>query len=63
VTIIPVAVHEGAVLSAGVEDVEAVASAPLLEVAIGDPAEHPLTASSKVAAATVAANRCVVLFN
>jgi hypothetical protein len=24
---------------------------------------HPLTVSSKVAAATVAANRCVVLFN
>ena len=55
-------VHADAGLSADVEDVEAeaVGPAPLVEVADGDSAVHPLTASSKVAAATVAANRCVV---
>jgi hypothetical protein len=62
---LPVAVQVGAGLSAGVEDVEAeaVAPAPLVEVADDDAPVHPLTASSKLAAATVAANRCVVLFN
>jgi hypothetical protein len=60
-----VAVHAGPAFPADVEDVEAeaVAPAPLLDVADGDAAEHPLTASSRVATATVAANRCVVLFN
>ncbi len=56
------AVHAGAELSAGVE-AEAVALAPLVEVAEGGAPVHPLTASSKLAAATVAPNRCVVLFN
>jgi hypothetical protein len=62
---LPVAVDAGAGLSADVEEVEAeaFAPAPLVEVADGDVPVHPLTASSKVAAATVAANRCVVLFN
>ncbi len=59
----PVAVQAGAALPAGVENVEAEAPAPLVEVADEDAPVHPLTASSKVAAATVAANRCVVLFN
>jgi len=60
---LPVAVHAGAVLSAGARDVEAeaVAPAPLVEVADGSPAVHPLTASRKVAAATIAANRCRLL--
>jgi hypothetical protein len=60
---LPVVVDAGAVLSAGVEDVEAEAVAPLLEVADGDAAVHPLTASSRVAAVTVAANRCGLLIN
>jgi len=58
---VPVAVHARPGLSA--VDAEAVALAPLVEVAEGDAPVHPLTASSKVAAATVAANRCVVLLN
>jgi hypothetical protein len=62
---VPVAVHAGAGLSAGVEDVEAEAFAPtpLVEVADGDAPMHPLTTSSKLATATVAANWCLVLFN
>jgi hypothetical protein len=59
----PVAVHAEAALPAGVENVEAEAPAPLLEVADGDVPVHPPTASRKVAAATVAANRGVVLFS
>jgi hypothetical protein len=61
----PVAVHTGAELSAGVEDVEAeaVAPAPLVEVADSDAPVQPLTASRKVAAATVTANRCRLLVN
>jgi hypothetical protein len=49
---------------AGVEDDEAetLAPAPLVEVPDGDPV-HPPTASSKLAAATVAASRCLVFFN
>jgi hypothetical protein len=60
-----VAVHADAGLSADVEDVEAeaFAPAPSVEVADGDAPVHPLTASSKAAPATAAANRCVVLFN
>jgi hypothetical protein len=49
-------------LSAGVEDVEAEGPAPLVEVTDGDAPVHPLAASSKVAAATDAANWCVLLF-
>jgi hypothetical protein len=61
---LPVAVHAGAELSAGVEDAEAVAAAPSVDVADDDDAPvHPLTASSKLAAATSAANWCVVLFS
>ena len=63
VTMFPVAVHAEAALPAGVENVEAEASAPLLEFADGDAPMHPLTASSKAAPATVAANRGVVLFS
>jgi hypothetical protein len=61
----PAAVHTGAGLSAGGEEVEAEAFAP---VPSGDVADdgvpvHPLKASSKLAAATSAANRCAVLSN
>jgi hypothetical protein len=61
----PVAVHAGAGLWPDVEDVEAEAftPAPSVEVAGDDAPVHPLTTSSKLAAATVAANRWVVLFN
>jgi hypothetical protein len=60
---LPVVVHMP--LPAGVEDVEAEALAPvpLVEVADDDALAHPLAASRKVAAATVAANRCLVPFN
>jgi hypothetical protein len=60
---LPVVVH--AALLAGVEGVEAEAPtpAPFVDVADGDALVHPLTASRKVAAATVAANRCSVVFN
>jgi hypothetical protein len=60
---LPVAVDAGAGLSAGVEDIEAFAPAPLVEVADGDPAVHPLKAMSKLAAATSAAKRCAVFSN
>jgi hypothetical protein len=62
---VPVAVHAGAGLLAGVEDDEGetLAPAPLVGVDDGDPAVHPPTASSKLTAATVAANRCLVFFN
>jgi hypothetical protein len=58
-----VAVQAGAGLSVDVEEVEAeaFAPAPSVEVADGDAPVHPVTASSSVAAATVAANRCAVL--
>ena len=62
VTMFPVAVHTAAGLSAGVEDVEADAPPALVEVADGDAPVHPLTASRKAVAATIAANRWVVLF-
>jgi hypothetical protein len=59
-----VAVHPGAALPAGVKDVEAEApAAPFVEVADGDAPVHPLTTTSKLAAATVAANRWVALVN
>jgi len=60
---LPVAVHAGARLSGDLEDGEAEAPAPLVEVADGDAPVHPLIASSKLAATTVAASWCVVLFN
>jgi hypothetical protein len=61
---LPVAVHAGAALPAGVEDVEDEAPAtPFVEVADGDALVHPLTTTSKLAAASVAANRWVVPFN
>lgn len=62
---LPVAIHAPAGLVAGVEgaEAEAVAPAPSVEVADGAAAVHPLKASSKLAAATVAAHRSVVLFN
>jgi hypothetical protein len=63
--IVPAAVHAGAGLSVDVEEVEAeaFAPAPSVEVADDDAPVHPLKASSKLAAATVAANRCSVFFN
>jgi hypothetical protein len=57
----PVALHAGAADSSGVEDAEAeapgVALVPLLEVADGDEAVQPLTASSNAAPAKTPANR------
>jgi hypothetical protein len=57
----PVAVHAGALLSSGVEDWDddgrGVALGPLLEVAAGDAAVHPLTANSNAAPASALAER------
>ena len=63
--IVPAAVHTPAGLSFDIEGVEAEAFAPVPspEVAGDDALAHPLAASRKVAAATVEANRCAVLFS
>jgi hypothetical protein len=60
---VPVEIHVGDALSSGVEDGDddgrGDALGPLLEVAAGDPAVHPLTANRKAAHASDRAKRLV----